>query len=286
MFRTAELFTYRECSGCGTLQIAEVPHNLGDYYGNSYYSYSIDPLFKKRVWRTWPIPLALRLNTFLFIATGLGRGHRWVTETNTQTSHRVLELGCGGGDVLLQMHLLGFRHLVGADPYVPEPHEVAPGVPVWKKFHHELDGRYDRIMMHHSFEHVADPRAVLRSCRRLLDRNGKLLIRMPIMGKAMWREYGTKWVQIDPPRHLVLYTTDGFEALAKSEGFEIEKLFYDSNEFQFLGSELVAAARPHAQSMRPHNCFPPEQLREWKDQAITLNLMEDGDQGGYVLTAA
>jgi hypothetical protein len=180
------------------------------------------------------------------------------------------------------MHLYGFQHLAGADPFVPADNEVAPGVPVWKKFHAELEGRYDWIMLHHSFEHMPDPQAVLHSCRRLLTERGRVLVRMPIMGKAAWRKYGTNWMAIDAPRHLVVYTTQGFATLASLEGFRVDQTFYESTDFQFWASEAVAAGRPWAYG--PSGDYSQEQFAAWRREAIQLNQQQDGDLGGYVLT--
>ena len=38
MYHTREEFQYFECGNCHCLQITEVPDNLADYYGDSYYS--------------------------------------------------------------------------------------------------------------------------------------------------------------------------------------------------------------------------------------------------------
>jgi hypothetical protein len=152
-----------------------------------------------------------------------------------------------------------------------------------KQRHTEIDGRYDWITMHHTFEHIPDPRATLRSCRRLLSDRGKVLIRIPIMGQAAWRRYGTNWVQIDAPRHLVLYTPRSLREIAESEGFRVDQMFYDSSEFQFSGSESVAVRRPVVSGP---DGFPEALWAFWYREADRLNRAHDGDQGGFVLSAA
>ena len=39
MFGTGEPFAYFQCAACGCLQIARIPDNLADYYGDGYYSF-------------------------------------------------------------------------------------------------------------------------------------------------------------------------------------------------------------------------------------------------------
>jgi Methyltransferase domain len=136
-------------------------------------------------------------------------------------------------------------------------------------------------MMHHTFEHVADPRAVLASVRRLLTPNGKLRVRMPVMGTYAWRAFGSDWVQIDAPRHLALYTVDGFELLARQEGFSIKRLVFDSTGFQFWGSEMVRAGAAHG--LGHDGRFSRRDLRRWGRRAAVLNRASDGDQAMYVL---
>jgi SAM-dependent methyltransferase len=285
MFRTGEVFTYRECLRCGSLQIADVPDDLSRYYdADEYYSFKTTKLVTNRIFRTGLARAAFRANTSLFLRTGLGRPvQTWARMAGVKLSDRILDLGCGGGDRLFRMHLLGFRHLAGADPFLPEDREVASSVPLRKQRHDEIDGRYDWIMMHHTFEHVPDPRATLQSCKRLLSEGGKVLIRIPIMGQAAWRRYGTNWVQIDPPRHLVVYTPRSVKEIAESEGFRVDQIFYDSTGFQFWGSECVAARQPHSRG--PH-IFTENLWSSWNLEADRLNKAHDGDQAGFVLSAA
>lgn len=282
MFRTGERFTYRQCKRCGSLQIAEMPADLAPYYNNSQY-YSFKPLLSRPALETKVGRAALTLNAAMYVRTGLGRGMPWTREAGMRVNDRILELGSGSGNLLLRMHRHGFRQLTGSDPFVDEPKEIAPGLELKKAFHHEVTGEYDWIMMHHSFEHVPDPHSTLRSCRRLLADGGRVLIRMPIMGQAAWRIYGVNWVQIDPPRHLVLYTPMAVREIAEAEGFKLERIFFDSSAFQFWGSELVASGRPHANGK---GNFTERERAEWEAEAVRLNRSNDGDAGGYVLSPA
>lgn len=285
MFRTGESFTYFECGRCGSLQIASVPEDLGKYYDtDEYYSFKDHSKGMDRGWlRLWPARAALRANTVLYLRTGRGRGVPWTRAAGLRVDDRILDFGCGAGDNLLKMHLYGFTHLEGADPFLPEDVDVAPGVHLRKKTHIDLEGQHDWVVMHHSFEHLPDPHEMLRSARRVLAPNGRILIRMPIMGRAAWRQYGVNWAQIDPPRHLVLYTPEGIKALAEAEGFRVVKMFYDSTAFQFWGSECVAAGKPHSAGV---GAFTEAQIAGWTAEARRLNTAHDGDQAGIVLGEA
>ena len=293
MFRTGESFTYHECLRCGSLQIAEVPTDLGRYYPKDKY-YSLSPMkgyyITKPILQTRLARILLRVNTHLFLqgydiptTRKLADRLRWARLAGMKQHERILDIGCGAGELLLRMHVLGFKRLAGADPFLPDDRVVASNVPLWKLPHTEIPGHYDWVMLHHTFEHVSDPRSVLQSCRRLLMETGRVLIRMPIMGNAAWQRYRTNWVQIDPPRHLILYTPRSFRSLAEAEGFHVEDVFYDSSSFQFWGSECVTVGRPFAGGRRG---FTNEQLALWEREAAELNEANDGDQGGFVLSVA
>ncbi len=286
---TGETFTYRLCRGCGSLQITEVPADLGRYYdASSYSSFNVKtslvdrPLVQNPVSRT-----ALRAMGAVHRRTGRGLGLRFVRDAGISPDESVLDIGSGIGDNLVHMRLLGHRELTGSDPFLPEDID-RNGVKVLRRHHTELSGAYDWVVMNHSFEHVPDPHAMLASATRVLAPGGRVLIRMPIMGAAAWSRYGMDWSQIDAPRHLVLYTPEAMDIVAEAAGLKVERLFYDSWSFQFWGSELIRRGLPHKgaslQQARAH--FSKKQIAEWEKESRRLNARREGDAGGYVLTRA
>jgi SAM-dependent methyltransferase len=285
MFRTGEEFLYRECRQCESLQIASVPDNLSKYYDRlAYYSFNnTDPL-NRRPWLTLPlVPRVLTLNTLLYISLGVGRGPEWTRAAGLRLHDRILDLGCGDGHELKKLHFLGYKHLIGADPFLPEDTWAFPGVPLLACRHDQVEGTFDCIVMHHAFEHVPDPHATLASVRSLLNPQGRLVIRMPVKDCYAWDTYGVNWVQLDAPRHLVLYTRRGFDALLRTENFTISRLEYDSYAFQFWGSELVRRGVPHVRGPRD---FSATELRDWERKSQQLNRISRGDSVLAVATVA
>ena len=284
MFRTGDAFTYRECRDCGTVQIAAVPDDLARHYGSDYYSFQMPggrlshPALRNRLGRT-----AVRANTELYLRTGKGWGIDWSRTAGMRPSESILDLGCGGGEHVKHLHNFGFRHLVGADPFLDADREVALGVPLYRRRHYEVDGQFDWVMLHHTFEHIPDPRATLASVARVLAPGGRVLLRLPLAGGWAWRMYGADWVQLDAPRHLVLYSLPGLRRLAEAEGFDVELVVFDSTGFQVWGSELVRHGIPHN---RGPVGFDRSQLAAWDNKADQLNRALDGDQAVIVLRPA
>jgi SAM-dependent methyltransferase len=164
-------------------------------------------------------------------------------------------VGSGAGLALLSLSHFGFRDLTGVDPFIESGIDYAEGVRVLKAELSDLDGQFDLVMANHSLEHVPDPRGALREIRRLLKPGRYAVVRIPVVGRA-WREYGTNWVQLDPPRHLFVFTARTFEGLAAEEGFSADEVAYDSTAFQFWGSEQYARDIPPRTSARTSSTRP------------------------------
>lgn len=84
----------------------------------------------------------------------------------------ILDVGCGNGFLLNQMYGFGFKNLTGIDPFIEADIHYPNGINVYKKYISELEGRYDVIMLHHSFEHIPDPVDVFHHLDRLLKKKG------------------------------------------------------------------------------------------------------------------
>ncbi|WP_321906125.1 methyltransferase domain-containing protein [Paraburkholderia tropica] len=82
----------------------------------------------------------------------------------------------------------------------------------------DLTERYDFIMVHHSFEHMAEPKDVLGSLHRILQPTGQLILRIPLVDSHAWRNYGVHWVQLDAPRHFFLHTVRSVQLLCDKAG--------------------------------------------------------------------
>lgn len=80
-------------------------------------------------------------------------------------------------------------------------------------------GRYALITLSHVVEHVHDPRVFLAQMRSLLAPGGHVWIATPNLGSAGYAEYGRDWVNLDPPRHLTLFTRSSLQRALDTAGF-------------------------------------------------------------------
>lgn len=276
MFGTREEFAYRECAGCGCLQINEIPENLGDYYPENYYSFGTAHLSGRKLWLYRAYSKMPRLGRL--IQRG-GGAFRSVMDTEAKGGARILDVGCGAGALVMTLRSLGFdAH--GIDRFAKTESDYIRRTDLGA-----VESTWDLIMFHHSLEHMADQLDALRSARAKLFRGGACLVRIPVVNWA-WRHYGANWVGLDAPRHLVIHTPKSFCRLAEAAGFRVCKITFDSTALQFYGSELYRRDIPlkHNDSEAPW--LNKDSLRRFAKRSRTLNRQHLGDQAAFYLKVA
>lgn len=289
MFGMRDEFSYGECKNCGSIQILNVPGNINNYYPPYYMAFNQPiPVLKRQPFLKRLVKNARiqrKYNTSASPQLGL------LKPVKTTATSRILDIGCGQGDLICKLFNLGFEKVSGVDKFVTKPYDHGYGVTVQKKDLSELPSNfYDLLIMHHVLEHVDNQLQQLKECYRLLKKGGKLLIAIPLLGEA-WEVYGRDWVQLDAPRHFVLHTLKSMDILAKKTGFTIQEVVFDSTAFQFLGSELyredIPLTMPETHSWYHfEDKFTPEQIAAYESRAKALNAARRGDSARFYLCKA
>jgi len=281
MFKKGGRFIYSECLSCGSLQLETIPSDLSPYYSSDYYSFldlSYSSFFKRVV-------KSLRMKAYYKFGGRLfepSYGY-WLKKLKPNFSDRIADIGCGNGQLLYEFYASGFQHLYGFDPFIQKEKVISPSLTIWKKTIEESDLMFDLIMMHHSFEHMSDPFGILKACFEKLKPGGRLLIRTPVSDARVWKDDGVYWVQLDAPRHLIIPSLAGMEICAKKVGFILDQIEFDSNEFQFWGTELYKKYLPLDQNLLKKN-FVKEEIKAFKEKALRYNQEGEGDQVCFYLS--
>jgi len=279
MLGLGDEFTYQHCQDCGSLQLKTIPEDLSHYYPRDYYSFS--PLVKsapvKKLLKSARMKLFLLGIDFLSPVYGY-----WLKKLQPKFNQKIADLGCGNGQLIYELHAGGFTDLHGFDPYVEKDSTLAENCFLWKKELSQTDEKFDIIMMHHSFEHMAEPLQVLNDCYAHLKRGGKMLIRTPVADSEVFEKEKDLWVQLDAPRHLLIPSLKGFEVIARKAGFRLNEVEFDSDAFQFLGTEIYKKGF----SLSPENLenyFSTEEKKDYQKKALQYNEKGLGDQVCFYL---
>lgn len=301
MFGYRDPFTYFQCSACGCLQIETLPPEMSRYYPHAYYSFTpaiAQPTSAGLIARI-RAALGRKRDSYALFRRGLigaalfnlkpDDSYHSASDIGLTTRSRVLDVGCGSGERLLALHQAGLRYLLGVDPFLEGDIVYPNGVRIRKGTIHDIDGIFDVIMFHHSFEHLSDPIATLQSVLRIMAPDGLCLIRIPTVSSYAWEHYRESWVQLDPPRHFFLHSVESMRHLAGHVGLRVERIVYDSTAFQFWGSEQymndipLHSARSHLVAPKD-SIFSETDIHHFEVAARRLNAQGLGDQAAFYLT--
>lgn len=247
---TGHQFSYFACDRCQCLQIVSVPDNLGDYYGNDYYSYQVDENPDK------------------------------VFEAPVTNMTKILDVGCGAGAWLLGKAEQGYGNLYGCDPFLDKDRSYGDRVTIQSCSIHEMEGEgtFDLIRMSDSFEHMTDPLEVLKSARRLLKEDGVLDMTIPTYPNIAFEQFGPYWYQIDAPRHIFLHSKESLAYLAEKSSLMIQNTCYDSNNSQFIRSYFYEHGILFwEQRELIHEYFSAQEIGEMDRASVAANEQEYGD---------
>jgi SAM-dependent methyltransferase len=288
MYGTGEVFSYVQCSNCGCLILCNPPANLDRYYPPDYYSQAVShsgtlTRWLKRSRARAALGGSGLVGSVLLHLTGEPPVIRWIRPLGTDREARILDIGSGSGKILSELALAGFTDLVGIDPYAREDCRLEGGIRILRRELDAIEGGFDVVMLHHVLEHLRDPMTTLARAHSLLVPGGGVLIRTPVVGSFAWRKYREHWVQLDPPRHLIIYSVESLRTIAVRTGFEVVHSEFDSDAFQFWGSEQDQAGIPlrspvsYASSPR-RSLFRRAEIHAFEEQAVRLNATGEGDQ--------
>ena len=298
MFGLKTLHNYFECDNCKALQIETIPGDLANYYPDNYYSFKqhpdadIDTSYLRKTKSAYLLYGRNKIfGSLLSIGYKVPDYIAWLKIAGVDYNDAILDAGSGNGDILTKMCQAGFTNLHGIDPFLKEEFISANGkLKLLRKsiFDQQELNAFDFVMLNHSFEHMDDPQQIFRRLAQLVKPGKFLLIRTPVNKSFASIKYKTDWVDMDPPRHLVVHSNKSMQLLADANGFTLEKIFCDSTAFQFWGSEQykkgVSLYDPQSYAVNKNAAlFTKQQMNDWKEQAIDLNTKGEGDQACFYL---
>jgi 2-polyprenyl-3-methyl-5-hydroxy-6-metoxy-1,4-benzoquinol methylase len=224
-------WSMRECATCGAFWLDPRPTeaDIGKAYAG-YYTHGGGGLARKVALATARLVARQRHERGV-----VGQAVRWLTAMapgvatqmdlasrylEPQQGATLLDVGCGDGASLDWLRDLGWNASgVEIDPAGVAAARAARR-PVTAGTAADLeDETFDVVTASHVIEHVHDPKAFLAHCRRIVRPGGKVVMVTPNARSPMLAMHGEHWVQLDAPRHLVLFNADNLRNLAGSVGF-------------------------------------------------------------------
>ena len=278
-------FAYSECGNCGCIHLVQIPADMAKYYPANYYSLTRHGWLKTFLRRSWAQHAYHRPNPVGWVLSKLVVPHEAmlsVRRTGLPKNAAILEVGCGSGRLLLDLAWMGFTNLTGVDPFVGEDIHYPSGPKILKQQVETMTGKFDLVMLHHSFEHTDQPLKVMQVVSRLLKPGGQAVFRIPLAASFAWREYGVNWANFDAPRHFFLHTFKSMQLLADHAGLQLKEIFHEGNDEQFWVSEEYAndISRSDSRSLKSSllkRILAFQRIWRCKVRAKELNEKGEGD---------
>ena len=181
---------------------------------------------------------------------------RWLAELRPGRG-RLLDVGCGRGDLLLALRGDGWE----ASGLEPSPEGVAAararGLDVTRGRFEQLDpalGRYDVIVFAGVLEHLHDPLGSLRRAPASLAPGGLVaVLYLPLLDSPQARLFGDRWLALDLPRHLTHFESTTFPSFVARAGLRIAATRDYSRRHN--ASQLVCSLFP---SLQKHRLYQAE----------------------------
>lgn len=240
----AAYYTHDAGDGQAVLESISVFRRLRRMLGNGYLNYK------------YGTPRKLSSGFGIFFATIFPRqrqvmdiGFRYLPKPTT--GQRLLDIGCGNGDFLINAQEAGWS-VLGLEP---------DSIAVATALNRGLDVRlgtintlknesscFDVITLSHVIEHCHEPRLLMNDINRLLKPGGIVFIDTPNLEGDGSTLFGRNWRGIEAPRHLVLFNKDSLIKLLSEFGFENIKIMRRTEVLQGMhvcSHKIATGYAPH-----------------------------------------
>lgn len=200
-------FTYWQCTGCGLVFMDPVPGDIGRYYAGGYQSIPTDmkafeSLCRKDAYRLDLLRPYKSGGRLLEIGPWIG-----IFSFNAQQSGFTVDA------IEMNPDACSFlRNKLGIQTVMTN--DVGSALT-------RMDTTYDAIVLWHSLEHLPQPWEVVRNARRLLKKDGVLLVAIPNIASAQSRFMGHRWQHLDAPRHTYFWSPQALIDLGRRSGLEL-----------------------------------------------------------------
>jgi SAM-dependent methyltransferase len=304
MFGTRESYSYYQCSNCQATQIDTFVEDPELLYPSNYRSFTFNRTgltsIVKRYIHRHVVAAELGLPTIIgnvIIKFRPDRTSRSI-KNFIKRNQKVLDVGSGNGELLEALSGLGYQRLTGVDPFIAaEINHKNWHILKQDIFALDEDEKYDLIMLHHSFEHMSNPKEIIGKLSTVLAPNGVCIIRIPVCDSTAFALYREDWVQFDAPRHSFLHTDASMRHMCELANLKVDQIVQDSYEFQFIGSEQYKSDIPLSDPksyyksfllkiLNPNQPFSRKEIHDFQERSLEANRLGLGDQRNYIIRHA
>jgi ubiquinone/menaquinone biosynthesis C-methylase UbiE len=217
---------------------------------------------------------------------------RWFDDGHSRTSieriesvlgritpqHALVDVGCGMNHLLAAIKQLRGAEGVGVDfkaevaTYVRDVRKMKVVQGTLHDGHFE-DASVDLVTMNEYLEHEPNPRGVLAEARRITKPGGHVWIEVPKTDCLPAQLFGSRWSQVDVPRHLMHFTPATLSSMLERSGYKVVKigsfqipLMIGMSVLQAFGATRVGKLGPLDSALLFLSALPLQLAFPWLDE--------------------
>lgn len=199
------------------------------------------------VWYNYPIVGITLKDKCIGFVLGLVPGIRKKIRVGIGTlphipNGKLLDLGCGNGDFLLEMKYLGF------DTYGIEIDDAAAkiardnGLKVTTGVVHPTTYEknfFDAVYTNNVIEHLSNPEEIVTTCHSILKKGGLLVLKTCSITSLAHSYYKQSYRGLEIPRHLNVFSPRALKKLGEKVGFEVVYSGTSFNQYIWASSKKI-----------------------------------------------
>jgi len=239
-FEKKKKYTFYRCDNCDLIQIRPLQKSETE----GFYSYA-DPNILARV-KNQQIEFLHRVpfGRILFQRyIDSCYNNRFRTILKLRSQGQILDIGCGEGSFLKKFNNKWNKTGIEINKHLAK--QARNKLKNTTILAHSLESAklskvsFDVITMWHVFEHLHNPKVILRSIRRHLNPSGYLVIEVP-NGNSIYRKlFKNNWQLLLLPQHLFFWTGKSITHILEETGFQTVRASYPGI-ISFSGSSSLA----------------------------------------------
>jgi 2-polyprenyl-3-methyl-5-hydroxy-6-metoxy-1,4-benzoquinol methylase len=138
---------------------------------------------------------------------------------------KILDVGCAVGTFLLHMNKKYGSDISGVDFKEDLTYPGFDKINFYQGLFYEQEmkeNQFDLITMWHFFEHDYDPNRSLEMVKKVIKKDGYLVIEVPRLDSLSFKLFGNRWPGVQAPQHTALYDKKALLSMIEKHGFKIE----------------------------------------------------------------
>ncbi len=220
-----ERFSIYQCKDCGMIFLGKTNLNkkfYQKYYDRNYFSQTNNK-----------VSFASRLTEFFSYLSTKKKERLILKNINNMNKVSIIDIGCGDGKFLEKLNPKKFEKFGLEINLQAVENCKKKNISMFDKPLTSLDfknKKFDAITLWHSFEHMENPLETFHKIKKVLSKNGVLILQTPNTKSLGFRFGKENWFHLDSPRHLFIYTEKAIDKLCQKTGFTLVKSiseFYD-----------------------------------------------------------